>query len=712
MVINKINLKSIYIILIIVSLALVNDNLSYAGTVVIKPGQFDHFTLQAPDKIIAGENFIIKAQVYDSNNNLITNFSETGKEFRVDISGSATLQPSVLSASSFAGGTANISINSKKAEKVIFSIRESGGTVPVITRELIVSPNKLDHFVLQAPKTITAGNNFDVRIIAKDLFDNNVSDMEVGRNIKVTSTGTSPVKMIGSSAVDFKNSMATAVFMSEKAGNVIIELQEISTGSSGRTQDIIVNPSSLSYFKVQAPKNTIAGEEFELLIAAYDMHDNIVTNYSSTGSGVTLSTTGSSKVEPSFVNASEFKNGQTVIKTSYDKAEGIQIIAKESNREQTGKTGEILVSNAFQDHFVVLTPDTAVSGQKFKIKVEAYDRFNNLVKNYNLIGNDVILGTTGTGSISPIKVSPSEFANGVAMVDVVYDKAESFLISAKMAGDRVQGRITLKEQEIKKEVPLSKAVHKAPEKALQEPSAVKETKQPKTPVRKEVKPKVKEVTEKEEPKKEVIKKEELKKETVKKEPLKKEVEQKEVAKKEEPKKEVVKKEEPKKEPARKEVVKKEVKETVKKEPAKREEPRKEAAKKEEPKKPAVEVAKKEDKKIEKQIEPFKVSNISIIEAKNKAMLVVNITNPNGRLEYSDEIESKYGKEWLKLRISPALNLVEKSLKFTSAFVGEVLVEEDKSKPNTLYIYIELIPSGVTFDIARVKNTLIITLANP
>ena len=712
MIIDKINLKSIYIILFIASLALANIDFSYAGTVVITPGQFDHFTLQIPDKIIAGDNFIIKAQVYDSNKNLITNFSQSGKEFRVDISGSATLQPSVLSASSFAGGTANISVNSKKAEKVIFSIRESGGTVPVITRELMVLPNKLDHFVLQAPKTVTAGNNFDVRIIAKDLFDNTVDDMEVGRNIKVTSTGTSSIKMAGSSTVDFKNGMATAVFVSEKTGNIIIELQEISTGSGGRTQDIAVNPSSLNYFKIQAPKNTVAGEDFELLIAAYDAYDNIVTNYSSAGSGVTLSTTGSSKVEPSFVNASEFKNGQAVIKTSYEKAEGIQIIAKESNREQSGKTGEILVSNALPDHFIVVTPDTAVSGQKFKIKVEAYDRFNNLVKNYNLIGNDVILNTTGTGNISPSKISPSEFANGVTMEDVVYDKAESFLISAKMAGDRMQGRITLKEQEVKREVPISRAVHKAPEKAVQEPKAVKEAKQPKTPVKKEVKLKEKEITEKKAPKKEVAKKEEPKKEVIKKEEPKKEPAKKEVAKKEV--KEVVKKEPVKKEPLKKEVEQKEVakKEEPKKEVIKKEEPKKEVVKKEEPKKPVAEVAKKEDKKIEKQIEPFKVSNISIIEAKNKAMLVVNITNPNGHLEYSDEIESKYGKEWLKLKISPALNKVEKSLKFTSAFVGEVLVEEDKSRPNTLFIYIELIPSGITFDIARVKNTLIVTLANP
>ena len=35
--------------------------------------------------------------------NLITNFAETGKEFKVSVSGSAQAQPSILKAASFMG---------------------------------------------------------------------------------------------------------------------------------------------------------------------------------------------------------------------------------------------------------------------------------------------------------------------------------------------------------------------------------------------------------------------------------------------------------------------------------------------------------------------------------------------------------------------------------------------------------------------------------
>jgi hypothetical protein len=93
------------------------------------------------------------------------------------------------------------------------------------------------------------------------------------------------------------------------------------------------------------------------------------------------------------------------------------------------------------------------------------------------------------------------------------------------------------------------------------------------------------------------------------------------------------------------------------------------------------------------------------------MLVINITNPDGRLNYSDEIESKFGKEWLKLSMDPAVFVSDKAYNFTSAFVGEVLLEKGR-KEDVLNIYIELLPAGVTFDISRVRNTLIVTLANP
>ena len=668
MTLNKIELMIRLLLLSIVSLIFLSHTAAYAGTIVIKPGQFDHFTLQAPDKIVAGENFVIKVYVYDANNNLITNFSEYGKEFKVEASGASTVQPSVLNGKLFSGGVANILINNKKSENITFFIRESGGTVPVISKELFVLPNKLDHFVVQSQNAVTAGIVFDLKIIAKDMFDNTINDLDIGRNIKISSTGTSSIKLVGSSMIDFKNGTGTASFVSEKAGDIAIEIQEMSTGSSGKSHSIIINPAVLSNFKMQAPKKVIAGEPFEMLIAAYDPYGNIVTNYSAVGAGIRLSTTGNSKIEPSFVNPADLKNGQVVIKAVYEKAEGIQVIAKENNREQEGRTDEILVLNTSPDHFVVITPETALSGQRFRIKVEAYDRFNNIASDYNLSGSDVELNSSGTGIISPSRISPSDFINGVAMVDILYDKAESFLISARMSGEKPPGRVTLKEHKDEKEI-------------------IKEEKKdmPQKTIDREAAPAKKAVTEK----KSAIQKESTQEpKVVKAQP------------KTDTKKEITKPEKPVK--------------IAKKEPPQTRQSEKKITEGKSVKKPVVPVEKSPvaETPQKEQDEVYKVSKVSIIEAKDKAMVVINITNPNGQLEYADEIESKYGKEWLKLLLKPALNNTEKTFKFSSAFIGEVRIEEDKTLKNRLFLYIELLPANITYDIARVKNTLIVTLANP
>ncbi len=657
-----------------------------AGTVVVRPGQFDHFTLQMPDKAVAGENFVVKVTAYDSNKNLITNFSETGKEFRVDVSGQAITQPSVLTAASFAGGVANIVVNDKKAERLILAIREAGGSVPVITRDILVEPNKLDHFAVQAPATVTAGYMFDVKIVAKDIFGNTVQALDIGKNIKVTSSGTSSVRM-RDSAMDFRNGLASAAFISEKAGDVVIHLQDTSSGSRGATDTIGVNPAGLAYFKMQAPKTGIAGEPFELFITAHDMYDNVVTTYSSTGGGVKLSTTGSSKIEPSTVNSSAFVNGQAHVKAVYEKAEELQVVARELNREQSGKTDAVMITNASADHFSVVTPDSAVSGRRFQVRVEAYDRFNNAVRNFNISGLDVMLTSSGSGNLNPDRIAPTDFVNGIAVVDLMYDRAESFQISARMSGDRSSGRISLLDKTARQDVST------APDRSrTRDISSFAEKETARKPASESI-DKTKQTAARQAPVQETKKDKPEKKAAVTAEP-------------------------------RKEATKTPVRETEKKQAdpqpvvARLEAPKSVPVEKktekliaDEQKKPPVEPARKEEKKTEKLL--YNVSRVSVIEAKNKAMLVINITNPNGSLEYRDEIESKYGKEWLKLRINPAVNSTEKSFRFTSAYIGEMLIEEDKTGgQNQVNMFIELLPSGITYDIARIKNTLVVTFSNP
>ncbi len=609
--------KSLFLSLLLSLCILAFSGISLGGNIIVKPGKFDHFTIQLPEKVRAGEGFTVRLQAYDVHDNLITDFGETGKDFKVSASGSAQVQPSILKAVSFMGGGASITLTDKKAEAVTLSIFEVGGTVPVATKEITILPNKLDHFFIQSPQSVTAGNNFDVKIIARDAFDNHVTDTEIeGKNIKITSSGTTTFKIISSAPI-FRNSVSIATLIAEKIGEVAVEVHDTVTGSKGISTGVKVVPAMLSHFKVFAPKEAVAGESFETTISAFDAFDNLIDNYASYGNGVNITSTGHAKLSPSFIGQSEFRNGQAVARLRYDKAEEISIIATENNKNQQGKSTPVRINPSVPDNFVVITPDAAVAGQRFRIKVEAYDKFNNIVKNYNLIGNDVYLNVTGTGVLLPKTVSAPEFIDGIASLDVVYDKAESFTISASMAATKREEKkiTTFKEQ--KEEIKATEPA-KAAEKV-----------------------------------------------------------------------------------------------TVHKPMEKTEKPEKQAAAKKEEKAAAKKVEKKEPVKEKKTKEKFfEIKKVSLIEAKNKAMVIMNMRVPNGNLEYRDKKESFKGKDWIMLTLKPVVNKTKKLWKFKSAFIGEIRIEEDKAETGSLNIRIETVSKQSQYDVNRIKNSLVISITNP
>jgi hypothetical protein len=589
------------------------------GTITVKPGRFSHFTLHIPSTPIAGDSFVVRLQAYDIYNNLITDFNETGRDFEIMVSGSAQVEPRILRASNFRGGSALVSIRDKKAERITVSVLEIGGTIPILAKEIAIRPNRLDHFFLQSPFEVKAGESFEIRVIARDAFENMVlDDTAIGKDLKINIGGTGGIKSMDTGALNFRAGVATARFLSEKVGEVAVEIYDPLSGSRGKSPSIKIMPGGLSLFSVQTPKEGVAGDPFEVIITALDTHGNPITNYDSTGDGVILSSTGKGKIRPDRISPSEFKGGSIIAKVVYEIAESMEIIATESNKRESGRSGTVKIRPATPDHFLVITPDTASAGQAFKLRIEAYDRFNNPVRDYNLIGGHVYMGTTGSGTLTPSLISPSEFIDGVAVVDAIYDKAESFSITARIALKREEIKIEEKKEKVVKP-PVEKKVEPLPTKVEERPKPIA----PEVKAKPEVKPKP-----------------EIK-------PVPKKVREKEVIKRPEPKKEIVKKE----------------------------------------------------------IEPrlFEVSDISIVESKKRAILVIT---SNGPLEHKTSFITKDGKRWLNLEVSPAVRKMEKIQRLKSSFVGNVILEEKEG--NVLSILLEILPEMVTYEARRSKDSIVIT----
>ncbi len=420
-------------ILALIAIAVLLPVIVGAAEISIKPGKFSHFNLTSPDNIIAGERATLQLQAVDAYNNIITNFNELNTEYRLAATGAATMNPLAFRATSFKNGIFQFTMRGDIAETVSISVFESASPIALLSREVRIVAAKPASFRISAPRITGAGEKFDVRISAVDAFGNLTTTHIQGKNLNILFKGDTEPRIMNQAMPDFSSGVCVITLLSDKVGSVVLEVKDLISGVSGSSDRIEVKNGALSSFRVITPRESIAGEPFEVAIVALDANNNLVRNYTESGSGVTLSTTGSLKPFPSTILAFEFQNGQARVQLRYDAPEEIQIIATEISRKTSSKSDTIRIIRPVPSRYEVTTPESAIAGQRFKVKVTVFNQNNALIKNYNTSGPDVLLTATGTGKLTPGRIPATEFVNGTAVVDVQYNKSEAFSINAVAA---------------------------------------------------------------------------------------------------------------------------------------------------------------------------------------------------------------------------------------------------------------------------------------
>jgi hypothetical protein len=597
--------KLLIFLQLLITLTIVAPSFSLAGEILINPGKFDHFNIKLPEKIVAGEETTLSLQAVDAFNNVLFNFGDNEREFKIWVTGSAEVKPTSFKSSSFSNGALIVTLSDKVAESLTFAIRESGSPIPIVSKDLTVFPNKLTSFVIRSPRIAQAGDPFELKIIAKDAYGNTVLDPIPGKNINLIFKGDADLKIDMPSIPDLKNGSCSITLVSQKSGSAHIEAKDLISGSVGSSDKIDINSGPVNSFKLFAPKDVIAGEPFEVSIVAVDRFNNVVSSYGSVGSGVSITSTGRLKPFPSTIPAYEFVNGQAKVDLRYDIAEDVAIIATENTKGQKGSTEMIHAISPVPERYEVTTPETAIAGQKFKLKVTVYNQLNHVIKNYNLVGPDVLLTTTGSGTLVPNKIPASEFINGNAVVEVQYNKSEAFTIAASSATTSTPSSPVQLPVPVKKPAP---AVEKQQAKAVAPVKQLKKTKKVKA---------------------------------------------------------------------------KELKETKEKE------------------KRGKETKAKGNRQLN-------INNVSLVESKKKSVITINIPGIDGSLKYNATTEMIDGKRWVLLKIQPVGSKVEKSYKFTSSFIGDIMVDEDTQNKGMVTVKIELLKPS-KFHVTKEKNAISVNL---
>lgn len=101
------------------------------------------------------------------------------------------------------------------------------------------------------------------------------------------------------------------------------------------------------------------------------------------------------------------------------------------------------------DHFEIVVSDTIVVGEPFVVTFIAKDKFNNTIVNFDQTGKKIEIEIMGTGNINPDAIFASEFKQGMAKLEFVYNKAEIFTLIVKTQLDQVSKLTTVARKVIK-----------------------------------------------------------------------------------------------------------------------------------------------------------------------------------------------------------------------------------------------------------------------
>ena len=347
-----------------------------------------------------------------------------------------------------------------------------------------IDPGDLDHFILRIPDKAAAGENFLLKLEVRDAYDNVIVDYnKKGKPIKLSTAGDKKITPETINPSDFFQGTAQVLGKYEKAGdlNIIAKEEESGKSVSGK---MIIGPSIVDKFSVAVPLRVTAGKKFNLEVKAVDVFGNLVTDYDLKHSGIEIVIPG---IFRKIVPASAFNQGIASVEMSYEKTCTMTLSINDLTENAKGKSGDVIIEPSDPDRFVLVLPDKAVAGKPFQVKIKVYDIYGNLVTNYDRVGKGVLLNPKGNGKITPEEVAASSFVDGVASVNLTYDKAE--IINPEVAEKSGKMAETPKESLKVEEKPVVSAPVAKEEPKVEKKPDVKTVEQPSVTQKPKVEPK-------------------------------------------------------------------------------------------------------------------------------------------------------------------------------------------------------------------------------
>jgi hypothetical protein len=431
------------------------------GEIISKPGTFDHLKIDAPDTVISGNEYKINIYACDVFGNPTTVPLDSNKEYRLEIKGLAVVFPSKFRANEIPQSGFPLKFKAEKAGEVILKIYEINSLFPIIERKIKILPAEISELKIRVPNFVQVGSDFEILISGNDRFGNIVCQEFNLNDLNIVFKGDISIRIKEAQYLSDKCKL-NIKFFSDKVGFFYIEANLLDKKIKGQSEKVEILNGPVNSFIINTPKEALVNDDFDVTIYAIDKFNNLVKDFAAQKKKILIEIKGKGQIFPSEITSYAFTNGQTKVSFRYDRQDDIKIIAKlADNNIIRGESDTIKIIPPKVKRFEIVSPETIVAGQRFKVKIIAYNEFDRVMTNYNLYGNTVILRSSGLGVLTPNKIPPSQFVNGVATVELMYDKAEKFNIIATVAEEEIPFKeIKVREEMKDKKIDKKEAKHK------------------------------------------------------------------------------------------------------------------------------------------------------------------------------------------------------------------------------------------------------------
>ncbi|MFA5353463.1 MAG: hypothetical protein WC291_04495 [Thermodesulfovibrionales bacterium] len=98
---------------------------------------------------------------------------------------------------------------------------------------------------------------------------------------------------------------------------------------------------------------------------------------------------------------------------------------------------------------------------------------------------------------------------------------------------------------------------------------------------------------------------------------------------------------------------------------------------------------------------------------DEALLMITGSSGGGSPKFREELVRLEGKDWLRIRMNPAILSEEKRIRLDSLIIGEVRLEHDPEEKEAVLISLELLPVMLSYSVSSVKNSsnLMVSVTN-